>query len=299
LLINKENNVPETSVVMTSYNYASYIESAINSVIDQRYNNWELIIVDDGSSDDSLEIIKRYTDKYPDRIKLLTHPNNENRGIKESNELAFANITGEYTAFLESDDIWKPNCLEEKITALKNHPEAILAFSDIELIIENGFDARRHENYLKYSNYVGKKCSENAKDLSKMILFRNPVISFSNIIIRSIVLDGFTLLREHEIWSDWQLVIKAASMGKFIYVDNKLLFWRLHNKSMNYSFIQNDIEKKKHELLLELSDYLSKDERFSYPFNFKCRIFKIFHDLGFGLRYPNIAWSELKRSIGK
>jgi glycosyltransferase involved in cell wall biosynthesis len=182
------NTVPETSVIMTSYNYADHIGHAIRSVIDQSYQDWELIVVDDGSKDNSIEIIKSFINKYPDKIKLLTHQNNTNKGIKETNELAFANISGEYIAFLESDDIWKPDCLDKKVSALKNNSDAVLAFSDLDLLVEDGFEAERHYNYLKYSRYIGRKCSRKSKALSKMILFRNPVISFSNIVVRKSVL---------------------------------------------------------------------------------------------------------------
>jgi glycosyltransferase involved in cell wall biosynthesis len=294
----------DTSIIMTSYNYADHIKSAIGSIIDQSYQDWELIVVDDGSTDNSIEIIKSFIDKHPDKIKLLTHPNNANKGIKETNELALANVKGEYVAFLESDDIWKPDCLEKKVSALKNFPDAVLAFSDIELLVDDGFDAERHYNYLKYSRYIGKKCSRKPKDLSKMILFRNPVISFSNIVIRKSVLTDLNFIKEHEIWSDWQLVIHAASQGKFVYVDEKLLYWRLHKKSQNFAYMKSDAIdknedfKRKVSIISNRSNIKRANSIPFYPFHLDTLLYKALHDLRFSFNYPKVAISELKRIIG-
>jgi len=98
------------SILIASYNYAQYIEEAINSVINQSYQNWELIIVDDGSSDNSLEIIKSYCEK-DSRIKLFQHENNQNNGLKETILLGLENVMGDWVAFLESDDVFMPDNL--------------------------------------------------------------------------------------------------------------------------------------------------------------------------------------------
>ena len=100
--------MPESTIIMTSYNYDQYIDAAIDSVISQTHKDWELIIVDDGSQDNSLNIINEYVEKHPGKIKLFTHPGNANKGIKASYELGFSKSTGEFAAFLESDDLWEP-----------------------------------------------------------------------------------------------------------------------------------------------------------------------------------------------
>jgi len=300
-----QNTAPETSVIMTSYNYADHIGLAIQSIIDQSYQDWELVIVDDGSKDHSISVINSFVSAHPDKIKLLTHPDNINKGIKETNELAFANIKGEYLAFLESDDIWKPDCLEKKVSALKNNPDAVLAFSNLEFLVSDGFDAKRHYNYLIYSRYIGRKCSKKPKDLNNMILFRNPVISFSNIVVNKSVLADLSLIKEHEIWSDWQLVIHAASLGKFIYVDEKLLYWRLHKKSQNFDYMKSDTNyinndfKKKVSIINNKSSNGKTNRIPDFPFNLATSFYKAIHDLRFSVIYPKIAWSELKRIIVK
>ena len=291
---------------MTSYNYGRYIAEAIDSVLIQTYKDWELIIVDDGSNDDSFNVISKYTDKYPDKIHCYTHKGHANKGIKETNELAFSKVNGKFTAFLESDDIWKFDCLEKKVNALNVNPSASIVFSGIDLLLENDFDATRHRNYLKYSRFIGMKCKDKPKNLLRMILFRNPIISFSNIVVRTEVLSEFKIDKENEIWSDWQLVIHAALLGDFTYIDNDLLFWRLHKKSQNFGYMMTAFETKSHSFKLLMSERINTYEKKNmiaklpkYPFPITLLIYKLFHDLSFSLKHPKVAWSEIKRKFEK
>ena len=100
------------SILMPSYNYASYI-----SVIKQTYTNWELIIIDDASTDSSLGIIKEYLRKDP-RIKLVI--NEKNLGLAKTLKKGISFAESSWIAFLECDDIFQPTSLEKKIEAAQN-----------------------------------------------------------------------------------------------------------------------------------------------------------------------------------
>lgn len=99
------------SILMPSYNYASYIREAIESVIKQTYTNWELIIIDDASTDSSLGIIKEYLRKDP-RIKLVI--NEKNLGLAKTLKKGISFAESSWIAFLECDDIFQPTSLEKK-----------------------------------------------------------------------------------------------------------------------------------------------------------------------------------------
>ena len=99
-----------TSIVMPSYNTANYISDSIRSVLAQTYTNWELIIVDDCSTDNSVEIIKSFKDP---RIRLLQ--NEKNSGAAISRNYALREAKGKWVAFLDSDDLWNPEKLEKQI----------------------------------------------------------------------------------------------------------------------------------------------------------------------------------------
>lgn len=96
---------PNFSVVVTSYNYAKYLPETLDPILAQTYKNYEVIIVDDGSTDNSLQIIKNYTDKHKN-FYLYQHDNGINQGLIESMKLGISKAKGDYIAFLESDDFY-------------------------------------------------------------------------------------------------------------------------------------------------------------------------------------------------
>lgn len=106
------------------YNSAKFIEDTIESVLTQEYTDWELILADDGSSDDTQAIAKKYADQYPDKIKYAEHPNNLNKGASATRNLAISLAKGDLIALIDSDDLWKSNYLKEQVKTLEDHPEA-------------------------------------------------------------------------------------------------------------------------------------------------------------------------------
>ena len=127
-------NKPEVSIVMPAYNSAEFLEEAINSVINQSFSNWELIIIDDCSSDRSRDIILAYQNKEP-RIISIFNTNNSGSGVSRNKGIELA--TGEWIAFLDSDDIWQRNKLENQI-AFANERNAVFCHCGFELIDEAG-----------------------------------------------------------------------------------------------------------------------------------------------------------------
>ncbi len=113
---------PLVSVVMPVFNRAEYVVEAIESVLAQTYTHWELILVDDGSTDDSYTIEQGYAAKLPEGIRCITHEGRANRGISASRNLGSSAARGEYVACLDSDDLWVPDKLERQIAIVKAHP---------------------------------------------------------------------------------------------------------------------------------------------------------------------------------
>jgi glycosyltransferase involved in cell wall biosynthesis len=103
------------SVIIPVYNAAPYIAEGIESVLSQSLLPDEVIVVDDGSTDDSAEVAKRFP------VTLLQQ---ENRGVSDARNLGVQHATGDYLAFLDADDIWLPTKLEDQLQALNEHPEA-------------------------------------------------------------------------------------------------------------------------------------------------------------------------------
>ena len=119
---------PLVSGVIIFLNAARYFEEAIESVFAQTYENWELILVDDGSTDASTAIAKRYAESYPERVRYVEHPGHENRGMSASRNLGIKNGRGAYIALLDADDVWLPHKLKEQVAILNSQPEAMMMY---------------------------------------------------------------------------------------------------------------------------------------------------------------------------
>jgi glycosyltransferase involved in cell wall biosynthesis len=113
------------SVVMANYNNGFYLEDAIESVIAQTYHNWELVIVDDCSTDNSVDVIKRFLSDA--KIKLVTHDKNLGCGASKSDGIAHA--SGEFIGILDADDALAPNCLELVIKEFNHYPNCGMVYT--------------------------------------------------------------------------------------------------------------------------------------------------------------------------
>jgi len=115
---------PLVSVVMPFLNAERFIEEAVESLLGQTFVNWELLFVDDGSSDKSSAIAKRYVERYSDKMKYLEHSSHQNHGMSASRNLGIRHARGEYIAFLDADDAYMPNKLEQQVAILDSNPTA-------------------------------------------------------------------------------------------------------------------------------------------------------------------------------
>ncbi|AFY87865.1 glycosyltransferase [Chroococcidiopsis thermalis] len=119
---------PLVSGIVIFLNEEQFIEEAIASVFAQTYNNWELLLVDDGSTDGSTAIARRYAEQYPHKVRYLEHENHQNCGMSAARNLGVRHAQGEYIAFLDADDIWLPQKLVQQVAILESQPEAAMLY---------------------------------------------------------------------------------------------------------------------------------------------------------------------------
>ena len=119
---------PLVTVIMIFLNAERFIEEAIRSVFAQTYDRWELLLVDDGSSDSSSELALGFARLHPLKVRYLQHPGHQNLGMSASRNLGIREARGEYVAFLDSDDVWMAEKLEEQVEILDTHPEAAMVY---------------------------------------------------------------------------------------------------------------------------------------------------------------------------
>jgi glycosyltransferase involved in cell wall biosynthesis len=117
---------PFISVVMPIYNREAFVAEAIESVLAQTYRHWELILVDDGCSDSSMNIAQSYALRFPDKIRCVAHEDGDNHGVSASRNLGSRHGKGSHIASLDSDDLWLPEKLELQVSILRRFPNVAL-----------------------------------------------------------------------------------------------------------------------------------------------------------------------------
>jgi len=208
------------SIVTPSYNSSKYIKQTIQSVLSQTYENWELIVVDDCSTDNSVEIIKEFAVNNS-KIRLLEFQ--INKGAAEARNAAISMAKGEFIAFLDSDDIWKPFKLEQQINFMGN--ELDFTFTAYELIDEFGSKLNQQVDI----NQVG---SFDYEDMLK----KKATLGCSTVIVRS---SGFSDISMPPLRTgqDYALWLKLLKTGKKAYVLSEILG--------QYRILSNSISRNK------------------------------------------------------
>jgi len=116
------------SVIIPAYNPGRFLKETIESVMSQTHQNWEVILVDDASTDGSGEFAQSCAARSPEQIRYVTHPGKANRGPSASRNLGIECCSGDLIAFLDADDVWFPDKLEKQVQILRDRPEAGLVY---------------------------------------------------------------------------------------------------------------------------------------------------------------------------
>lgn len=124
---------PLVSVIIIFYNAERFISEAIESVLNQTFSNWELLLIDDGSDDKSSSIAKSYSQQHPEKIFYHEHQNHENRGMSASRNHGIKFSKGEFITFLDADDLYLPNKLEEQLKHFEKYPNISCVFGATKL----------------------------------------------------------------------------------------------------------------------------------------------------------------------
>ncbi len=207
--MNTSSQLPKVSIIMPSFNQGQFLETSIHSVLEQDYPNIEYILVDGGSKDNSVEIIKKYQDH------LAWWVSEKDKGHADALNKGFSHATGEILAWLNSDDIYFPNAVSEAVSILTSHPEVGMVYGDADLIDDSG-------------ETVGK--------------FASKQTSYRQMLRGSVHIPQATTFIRAEVWRqvgpldlslffsfDYDLWVKIAKVSKVLYVPKRWAKFRIHS----------------------------------------------------------------------
>lgn len=208
------------SIITPTYNSEKFISAAIQSVQNQTYPNWELIIIDDCSTDKTVEIINEAI-KSDSRIRL--HSLTKNEGTGAARNLGVANSKGSYISFLDSDDLWAPNKLERQLDFMKEN-NLSFTFSFYECLDENG-------------NHLNIRKEAPSRTTYKKLFFCN-YIGNSTAIYNADILGKIPInkIRKRQDWMLWLTIVKKMKVAQP--VPEVLAYYRIRKNSISSSKIE-------------------------------------------------------------
>lgn len=226
-------NKPLISVIINCFNSDSYLKEALDSVIAQTYQNWEIIFWDNQSTDNSASIVQSYNDK---RIRYFYAP--EHTSLGEGRNQALQKARGEYISFLDCDDVYFPSKLEKNLLAFENET--------IGLIYSNGYTHFQEQNKkkpfytaLQVKGYVYEKWLASYQVMIPSVMFRKKVLEGMNYWFDK----RFSMIEEFDFF------MRVAQTWKINYIDEKLCLWRSHQASLSKT--KRELFEKENRIFLE------------------------------------------------
>jgi len=229
---------PRVSVIMSVYNAETYLAESIESILDQTYKDFELIVVNDGSTDRSLQIIKAYEDK---RIKIFSH---SNMGVAKSRNKAICLARGEYIAIQDSDDISSQDRLIKTVKFLDEHQDLDMVGGNFAAINARGALINKTDRFT------------HPDDLKLSLTFTNQM-GHGSVLIRKSVLNKVGLYSEDSAIEDYDLWLRIAREGKIANLKDILFEWRYLDDSRSNNDFRQTI-KQVEKLQFKAFEYYMK-----------------------------------------
>jgi len=215
---------PLVSIISPAYNHENFISDCIESVLAQTYSNWEMIIIDDGSTDKTYETACEYARKES-RIRPFTQKNIGIFRLGESYNFALAQCSGKYIAILECDDIWLPDKLLRQVDVLESNPQCVLSWGKAYLSSTD----------LSYNYYQAPR-----NETDKNLFYNKPAGAFLEKYMKTII-PALTIVIRHDALQrtggflqgfglplvDIPTTLELMMLGEFAYIDEVLGHWRI------------------------------------------------------------------------
>lgn len=228
------------SVIIRAFNRGHSIAQAINSALEQTYGDFEILVVDDGSTDDTAEVVESFSDS---RIRLLRH--DTNRGVGAACNTGIAAAKGESVAWLDSDDLWRPEKLQQQVQFLQQHPEVDAVFSDVCIHDKNKEVPSLIEHMKAFQRCLRGKRREREIVLSQremyLCLLQEIPIKPTALLARRSVFDEVGRFDEGaRSGEDWEFFLRLARVSGFGYIDRPLADMNWTPDSTYHRFWEND-----------------------------------------------------------
>lgn len=220
---------PLVSVIVPAYNHEKYITDCLRSVVEQSYKNLELIVLNDGSTDTTEELIKLFIEE--NSLTNIRFISKKNEGVCKTLNKGLEIAKGKYVAFLASDDMWEPKKLEIQVDFMERNDNIGLVFSDA------WFQKFNEKTHIKWSDYKTnmdryfKNGIQNA-DMYFLLLTR-PIIPALTVMVRKQIFDEIGGFDEALVYEDDDMWLRIALKYPLAYINEPLACYRMHDSNIS------------------------------------------------------------------
>ena len=201
---------PKISIITPTFNRADFIEQAVSSVLSQTYANLELLLVDDGSTDDTRNLLEPAL--ADSRVRYFYQ---ENQGQSVARNLALSEATGDFVCFLDSDNYWPAQKLKQQVELFNRHPEYDVIYGDVIVIDDNGNEISR-KNMARYSGHIAK------------YMIRDNCVSMNTAMARRRCFEELGAMSgTRRVADDYDLWLRFSAKFIFLYVPEFLAYYRV------------------------------------------------------------------------
>jgi glycosyltransferase involved in cell wall biosynthesis len=233
--VSKPEDQTLISICMPAYKADAFLQETLDSIREQIYSNWELIVVEDGSKDRTEQILSEFSKAVSQPVTFIRHE--ANRGLPATRNTSIASAKGQWIAFLDSDDLWEKSHLSDLVAAAERYRDALICFSGSQLF-EHGTG-----RYLE----LRAPSDEDLSDINQALFLSRLIIQPSAVMINRACFDAFGLISElFPICNDLEYWIRVASRGgKFAYSGRVTCLYRKHPSAMSTQSVALIVESAK------------------------------------------------------
>ena len=288
----KKNNVT-VGIVMAAYNSQNFIKEQLDSILNGEYQDVHIYVRDDGSTDNTVSIVKDYEEKFPGKVELAV--NKQNGGLVKNFLTGVMEAGEDYIMFCDHDDVWLPHKVKVTLEAMQNAEKKygnmpIAVFTDAAIV-----DGQL--NSLGASFYERSHFDFGQMELSYMLI-ENKLLGCT-IMINNPLKEKITVLPEHARVHDWWVALIASAFGKIIFVDEKTMLYRQHSSNVignrsYFKYITDAVKTlKKQKEKLVLTEKQAEDFYKIYKSQLNAKQKKIVLDFAHIGRYPFVVRKRL------
>lgn len=227
------------SVILPTYNYGKYLSTSLDSILNQTHQDIELIIVDDGSTDDTQQVASNYQDRFPNKVYYFYQTN---QGPAAARNYGINQASGKFIAFLDSDDVWVSNKLEKQLALFKQNPDMGIVFCDLTKKYKEKIS--KEKCFLKEKGYYpyiyGNDIFTNL--ISHMFIFT------STVMIKKEVIQTIGMFNEqYHVGEDWDLWLRILNKYNAGFVPEALVLRQVHGDNISgnmFKYCENLIRLK-------------------------------------------------------